>query len=225
MISVPVYNTAGQAVSTYEVDPVALGVKADENGNVDPRAQLERCKQLLHDAVVMYESNRRLGTAQTKGRSQVAGSKKKLYKQKGTGRARMGPKRSPIRRGGGHAHHKVTQDWTYRLPKKALRLATKMAVLSKFLDEQVTVLDQLSMTEGAAKTKTVATALKSLGLEGKTCLLTTAAHDPLVYRCSRNIEGVLVSPASDLNAYDVLAQRRLILTKAALDKLVGKEAV
>lgn len=225
MISVPVYNTAGQTMSTYEVDPAALGVKADENGVVDARAQLEKCKQLLHDAVVMYESNRRLGTVQTKGRSQVAGSKKKLYKQKGTGRARMGPKRSPIRRGGGHAHHKVPQDWSYRLPKKALRLATKMAVLSKFLDEQVTILDQFTLADSTAKTKFVATTLKTLGLEGKTCLLTTENHDPLVYRCSRNIEGVLVSPASDLNAYNVLATRRLVLTKAALDKLVAQESV
>lgn len=206
MISVPVFNKSGEQVSTYEFDPVVLAVGVN--------------KQLLHDAVVMYEANRRLGTVQTKGRSDVAGSKKKLYKQKGTGRARMGPKRSPIRRGGGHAHHLEPIDWSYRLNKKALKIATKMAVLSKFLDDQVTVLDDLTMA--APKTKDVVTALKALGLAEKTVLLTTATHDPVVYKSARNIEGVSILPASDLNTYEVLAKRQFVVTKSALDKLVGK---
>lgn len=224
MITVAVINKSGQQVSTVNVDPAALG------GEVN--------KQLLHDAVVMYEANRRLGTVQTKGRSDVAGSKKKLYKQKGTGRARMGPKRSPIRRGGGHAHHKVPVDWSYRLNKKALKLATKMAILSKLLDGQVTVLDEFALA--APKTKEVATVLGVVaGLKQKpvaegevkksrkrrtpTFLLTTAAHDPVMYKSARNIEGVAILPASDLNAYDVLAKKQLVMTKAALDKVVAAE--
>lgn len=224
MITVAVINKSGQQVSTVSVDPAALG------GEVN--------KQLLHDAVVMYEANRRLGTVQTKGRSDVAGSKKKLYKQKGTGRARMGPKRSPIRRGGGHAHHKLPVDWGYRLNKKSLKLATKMAILSKLLDDQVTVLDEFALA--APKTKEVATVLGVVaGLKQKpvaegdakksrkrrtpTFLLTTAAHDPVMYKSARNIEGVSILPASDLNAYDVLAKKQLVMTKAALDKLVAAE--
>lgn len=205
MISVPVYNRAGQQVSTYEIDPEVLSPEVN--------------KQLLHDAVVMYEANRRMGTVQTKGRSDVAGSKKKLYKQKGTGRARMGPKRSPIRRGGGHAHHKEPQDWGYRLNKKAVKLATRMALRSKFDDNQVTILEDLTLS--APKTKDVASFLKAAGLADQTCLLAIADHDPVVWKSARNIEALEVSPAADLNAYVLLKQRRLIVTKAALDKLTA----
>lgn len=218
MITVAIINKTGQQVSTVNVDPVTLG------GEVN--------KQLLHDAVVMYEANRRQGNVQTKGRSDVAGSKKKLYKQKGTGRARMGPKRSPIRRGGGHAHHKLPVDWGYRLNKKALKLATKMAVLSKLIDGQVTVIDEFTLA--TPKTKDVATVLNVVaGLKQPaeapkkkripTFLLTTAAHDAVMYKSARNIEGVSILPASDLNAYDILAKKQLVMTKAALDKFVTAE--
>jgi large subunit ribosomal protein L4 len=203
MISVPIKNVSGQEVGSYQFDPADLAPGIN--------------KQLLHDVVVMYQANRRQGTVKTKGRSEVAGSTIKIYRQKGTGRARMGPKRQPIRRGGGHAHAKVPVDHSYRLPKKAIKLATRMALLSKFLDGQVTVIDQLSLSD--PKTKVVAGALKSLGLAGKSCLLTIEQHDPVVWRCARNIAGVCVSPASDLNAYDLLRQRNLLVTKGALDKL------
>lgn len=206
MISVPVVNKTGEQVGTYEFDPAVLADRVN--------------RQLLHDVVVMYESNRRLGTVQTKGRSHVAGSKKKLYRQKGTGRARMGPKRSPIRRGGGHAHRKVPVDWTYRLPRKAVQLATRMALLSKFEAKQVVVLDELAMA--APKTKEVVTLLKALQVGDKSCLLTIAQHDPMVWRSARNIPTVHVLPASDLNAYEVLKPAKLVLTRAALDRLTKK---
>jgi len=98
MVSIPVYNREGQQVDTYEIDPAELA----------PRIN----KQLLHDAVVMYRANLRLGTAKAKSRSEVAGSTRKLYRQKGTGRARAGMRRTPIRRGGGRAHPKRPQDWS-----------------------------------------------------------------------------------------------------------------
>src|SRR6476659_3893100 len=161
MIALPIHNRTGKQVGTYEFDPQELG------GEVN--------KQLLHDVVVMYETNRRQGTVQTKNRGDVQGSKKKIYKQKGTGRARMGNKRTPIRRGGGHTFGKRPVDWRYRLPRKAIVLATRMALLSKFQDQQVTILDDLSIS--VPKTKEVAAVLKALGLSETSCLLTIAAHD------------------------------------------------
>jgi large subunit ribosomal protein L4 len=203
MIALPIHNRTGQKVGTYEFDPQELA------GEVN--------KQLLHDVVVMYETNRRQGTVQTKNRGDVQGSKKKLYRQKGTGRARMGNKRTPIRRGGGHVWGKRPIDFGYRLPKKAVALATRMAVLSKFLDNQVTVLDELSIT--APRTKDVVAVLRALGLADSSCLLAIDAYDANVWKSARNIPRLSVSPASDLNAYDLLHQKKLLVTRGALDKI------
>jgi large subunit ribosomal protein L4 len=169
----------------------------------------------------MYEANRRLGTVQTKSRGMVAGSTKKIYRQKGTGRARMGPKRSPIRRGGGHAKSRQPKDWGYRLPRKAVALATRMALLSKFQDNEVTILDELSVA--VPKTREVAGLLKTLGLAGQSCLLTIEQHNENIWRSARNIDKLSVLPASDLNAYELLHQKRLLVTKAAIDKLRNKK--
>jgi large subunit ribosomal protein L4 len=206
MIALPIHNRSGKQVGTYEFDPddLAAGVN----------------RQLLHDVVVMYETNRRQGTVQTKNRGDVQGSKKKIYRQKGTGRARMGNKRTPIRRGGGHTWGKRPVDHSYRLPKKAVALATRMAVLSKFLDNQVTVLDELAIA--SPKTKDVVGLLKALGLAESSCLLAIEGYDINVWKSARNIPRLSVSPASDLNAYDLLQRKTLLVTKAALDKLRGK---
>src|SRR5262245_25837686 len=203
MIALPIHNRTGKQVGTYEFDPQELA------GEVN--------KQLLHDVVVMYETNRRQGTVQTKNRGDVQGSKKKIYRQKGTGRARMGNKRTPIRRGGGHAWGKRPVDYSYRLPKKAVALATRMAVLSKFLDNQVTVLDELSIT--VPKTKDVVALLQALGLSDSSCLLAIDGYDANVWKSARNIPRLSVSPASDLNAYDLLHQKKLLVTRGALDKI------
>lgn len=203
MISLPIHNRSGQEVGTYEFDPQDLAAEVN--------------RQLLHDVVVMYETNRRQGTAQTKNRGDVKGSKKKMYKQKGTGRARMGNKRTPIRRGGGHTWGKRPVDYSYRLPKKAIALATRMALLSKFQDNQVKVLDELSFS--VPKTKDVIGLLKALGLDGSSCLLTIETHDANVWKSARNIPKLAVSPASDLNAYDLLHQKTVLVTKGALDKI------
>jgi large subunit ribosomal protein L4 len=203
MISLPIHNRSGQSVGTYEFDEAELA--ADIN------------QQLLHDVIVMYETNRRVGTVQTKGRADVQGSKKKMYRQKGTGRARMGNKRTPIRRGGGHTFGKRPIDWTYRLPRKAVALATRMALLSKFRDNEVTILDELSIA--TPKTKDVVAVLKALGLSEKSCLLTIDQHDANVWKSARNIPSLAVSPASDLNAYELLHKKVLLVTKGALDRI------
>jgi large subunit ribosomal protein L4 len=202
-ISVAVRDKTGQSVGTVEFDSTELA----------PRIS----KQLLHDVVVMYESNCRVGTVMTRNRAQTEGSTKKLFRQKGTGRARMGTVRTNVRRGGGRAHAKYPVDYSYRLPKKAVRLATRMALLSKFLDEQVTLLSELAIKE--SKTKSMTAVLKALGLSETSCLLAVESHDVNVWRAGRNIPGLWISSCDDLNAYDLLHQRQLILTRGGLERL------
>lgn len=208
MISVPVKNTQGDEVGTYEVDPDAIADRVS--------------KQLLHDAIVMYEANRRQGTAKSKSRGEKKGSNKKLYRQKGTGRARAGRRRQPVRRGGGHTFAKRPKDWTYRMPRKSLQLATRMALRSKFEDGQVTVVDELACSE--PKTKVVASALRALGLAETSTLLAIAEHDVNVWRSGRNIRNLWVAPSAELNAYALLHQRQLLVTKEALDRLLSPAA-
>lgn len=208
MASLTVYDKTGKAVGKYTIEPTDLA----------PRIS----KQLLHDAVVMYQSNLRLGTARTKSRSDVAGSTKKMYRQKGTGNARAGSRRSGIRRGGGHIFAKRPRDWTYRLPRKAVQLATRMALASKIRDDQLTLIDDLKFE--TPKTKDMATILKALKLSGDSLLVATAEHDANVYKSARNIEGVTVSSVSGLTALNLLAPNRVLMTKAALEAMRAKNA-
>ena len=200
-----IFDRKGKKVGTYNVEPTDFA----------PRIN----KQLLHDAVVMYQANARQGSHQTKSRGMVAGSTKKMYRQKGTGNARAGHKRSGIRRGGGHIHRIHNRDYSYHLPHKALQQATRMALAAKVRDDELMVIDDLAFTE--PKTKDMVAVLRHLDVpKGQSLLVATAKHDPNVYRSARNIEGVCVSPASDLNALSVLSSRRILVTKAALDALV-----
>ena len=203
MASLTIYSETGSEVGKYEIDTEQLADRIS--------------KQLLHDAVVMYQANLRQGSHNTRTRGQVAGSKTKMYRQKGTGNARAGGKRSPVRRGGGVARTIKPRDYSYRLNKKALQLATRMAIRSKIDDGEMVVIDKLSFD--APKTKQMAGVLKALGLEGTTTLVTTADQDASVYKSGRNIAGVSVEPVRQLNALSVLKPRRMLVTKEALDKI------
>ncbi len=203
MVSLPVYDIAGKEVGTYEIDPSAVATSIN--------------KQLLHDAVVMYQANLRRGTHKTKTRGEVQGSTKKMYRQKGTGNARAGSRRTNIRVGGGHGHAKVNRDYSYRLPKKAIRLATRMAIASKLIDGQVTVVDRLPFE--SPKTKQVAGMLKALGLQGVSTLIATAGLDRMAYLSARNIDKVTIAPVAELNAFAILRPRRLLVTREALDRI------
>jgi large subunit ribosomal protein L4 len=206
MPKLTIYDRKGKKVGTYNVEPTDFA----------PRIN----KQLLHDAVVMYQANDRQGSHQTKSRGMVAGSTKKMYRQKGTGNARAGSKRSGIRRGGGHIHRIHNRDYSYRLPRKALQAATRMALASKVRDDELIVIDDLSFAE--PKTKDMVSILTHLDLkQGDSLLVTTAKYDPNVYRSARNIAGLSVSPATEINALSVLSSRRMLVTKAALDALVA----
>jgi large subunit ribosomal protein L4 len=202
MVTLPVFNAAGKEVGKYEIDPAVLA----------PRIN----KQLLHDVVVMYQANLRQGSHNTKSRGEVSGSTKKLYRQKGTGNARMGSRRTPQRRGGGHAKTVEPRDYGYRLPRKAVRSATRMAVASKLIDQQVVIIDELSMA--APKTKEFAGVLKALGLSGLSTHVAVADYDAVLYLSARNLPRVTMSPVSDLNALSVLRPRKLLMTRAALDR-------
>jgi large subunit ribosomal protein L4 len=205
MPKLTVFDRRGNKVGTYNVEPTDFA----------PRIN----KQLLHDAVVMYQANSRQGSHQTKSRGMVAGSTKKMYRQKGTGNARAGSKRSGIRRGGGHIHRVHNRDYSYRLPRKALQTATRMALAAKVRDDELMVIDELALAE--PRTKDMVAILKHLDhKQGDSLLVTTEKHDTNVFRSARNIAGVSVSPAGDLNALSVLSSRRLLVTKAALDALV-----
>lgn len=206
MASLPVYDINGKEVGKYEVDPDSIAAKIS--------------KQLLHDVVVMYQANSRQGSFRTKTRSEVSGTTKKMYRQKGTGNARAGSKRSNIRRGGGHAFAKRPRDFSYRLPRKAVQAATRMAIAGKIQSEQVIVIDDLSMDQ--PKTKQIAGLMKALGLEGKSALIATEAHNPTVYKSARNIQRVEVLNVTDLNALSVLRPDRMLVTKAAMDSIKEK---
>lgn len=208
MASLPVYNISGTEIGKYEIDPTEISATIN--------------KQLLHDVVVMYQASRRQGTHQTKSRADVAGSKKKMYRQKGTGNARAGMRRTNIRRGGGHTFALKNRDYSYRLPRKAVRLATKMAIAGKIQDGQVKVLDAINLD--VPKTSAIAKMLKAIGLEGKRTLITTAEHSPVVYKSARNVPGTTVLPLSDLNALAILHPHCLLVTREAMDRLKEKSA-
>ncbi|HVJ82890.1 MAG TPA: 50S ribosomal protein L4 [Planctomycetia bacterium] len=203
MIKVPVLNPEGKEVGSVDIDPAEFG------GSVN--------KQLLHDAVLMYQANRRAGTHKTKSRGEVAGTGKKVLRQKGSGSARAGTKRTHKRRGGGTAFGPVPRDYSYAMPKRQRQLATKMALLSKFQDNEAVVVDGLALER--PKTKQMAGILKALGLGDKTCLVATNGMDKGIYLSGRNIDGVDVLPAAELNAFALLRRKRLLLTKAALEDL------
>lgn len=202
-MKVDVLNTKGEAVGAVEIDP------ADFGGSIN--------KQLLHDVVVMHLANQRAGTHSTLRRGEVAGSTKKLFRQKGTGNARVGTKRTNKRRGGGTAKGPKPRDYEFHMPKKAVRLARKMAILSKFQDNEAVVVDSLVSTDG--KTKGMAGMLKNLKLNGQTVLIGVAKPDDKTYRSARNIEGVDFHPVADFNTYTILKRKRLLLTRDALEAL------
>ena len=179
-------------------------------------------RQLLHDAVVMYQANRRQGSHQSKTRGEVSGSTRKLYRQKGTGNARAGARRSGVRRGGGHIHARRNRDYSYSMPRKATQLATRMAIAAKIRDDDVVIIDKLEFDQ--PRTKDMAAILRNLGCDDRSLLVATNGYDVNVYKSARNIHGVAVAPANELNALSVMSARRMLVTKEALDTLKDRAA-
>src|ERR687896_524050 len=171
MIEVPIYNQAGTKVDTFKLDPAKLGGEVRTN--------------LLKQAVTMYHANQRQGTVQTQARGEVAGSTRKMFRQKGTGNARTGGIRNPIKKGGGHAKQKRPKDWRQAMPKKQRQLATKSAIPSKIQSNDLLVVDQMNFEQ--PKTKLVAQMYKALGID-RSCLFALAGRDENVERSARNID-------------------------------------
>lgn len=204
MIELPVYTQSGQEASTVQVDPEKFGGKVH--------------KKLLKQAVDMYLANARQGTVKTKQRHEVAGSTRKLFPQKHTGNARMGMIRTPSRRGGGRAFGPHPRDFGWQMPKKARKLATRSAVLSKFLDGEVKVVDSLALDH--VKTKQVTALLKALGITGP-CLIVSAEYSKNLVLSARNVPRVTVSHAVELNALELLRHKWLVIEKDAVARLTG----
>ncbi len=198
MIEIPVINTKGERVGSEKLDPAVFGGKV----RVD----------LLKQAVVTYGANQRQGTVQTKNRSMVAGSTRKLYRQKGTGNARAGNIRTPVRVGGGMAFPRVPRDFSKKLPRQMRRLARNSAILAKAQGGAAMILSGLKIDE--PKTKHLAGILKAIKADGG-ALLATEKADINVYKSGRNIPTLSMKLVQDVNAFDVLVARRLVFTPEA----------
>ena len=203
MINLAVYNKDGQEIESLKVDEAAFG------GSVR--------YPLLKQAIVMYHANKRVGTAASKSRSMVAGSGRKLFRQKGTGNARVGNIRTGKRVGGGVTFAKSPRDFGKRMPKKQRRLARDSAILAKLLSSDVVVVDGLNFEK--PKTKDFAGILNNLKIE-RSCLVTVSSEDVNIYKSVNNIPKVTVMPVNELNAGDICNYRKMLFTKEAFMKLI-----
>ncbi|MCX7803561.1 MAG: 50S ribosomal protein L4 [Planctomycetota bacterium] len=200
MIELPVYNESGQEVGKVQLDEKLLGEKIR--------------RRLMHQAVVQAEADRRQGTHSTKTKGERAGSGKKPWRQKHTGRARAGMKRSPLWVKGGRIFGPKPRDYTQRMPARSRREALKSALLSKFLDKEVKVIDALAFDR--PKTARLNRTLKALGMEGTTLVAVREATEALV-KSARNMATCRLLRARDMNAYDVLRHKNLLFTRDVIE--------
>jgi large subunit ribosomal protein L4 len=200
MPKVALYNIQGQQVGEVDLAEQVFG---------------EVNEAVLHDAVVMQMASRRRGDAKTLTRSEVRGGGRKPWRQKGTGRARVGSIRSPLWRGGGVIFGPRPRDYGYKLPQKVRRLALRSALASKLREGNIIVLDALPMEK--PRTKDMINILNKLA--ASKALLVTADHDANVQLSARNIPGVTFITSAGLNVYDLLAHEKLVITKEAVDQV------
>ncbi|MCK5228985.1 MAG: 50S ribosomal protein L4 [Desulfobulbaceae bacterium] len=170
---------------------------------------------ILHDIVRMQLANRRAGTASTKTRSEVRGSNAKPWRQKGTGRARAGHRRSPLWRGGGTVFGPKPRSYAYKLPKKVRKLGLRMALSSRFEEGLLTVLDDFKIDE--IKTRTFVDIMGVLGVTNG--LIVTSAQNEQLERSSRNVPGFKVLSSNGLNVYDILLYEHIILVQSCISQL------
>ena len=201
---VDVHNIAGEKVSQADLTDDIFDVP------VNPH--------VLHEVVVMQLANRRAGTASVKHRGDVRGSTRKLYRQKGTGRARRGDIKSPLMRGGGVVFGPDGRRYAYQVPKKVRRLALKMALSSKVNAEELMVVDRFEMD--AIKTKEFVAILKTLNLQN--ALIVTDEKNEKLELSSRNVPDVKVLRSEGLNVYDILKYRTLVLLEPAVKNIEGR---
>lgn len=205
MAQIDIINIENKAVGKTDLPDDIFGVEVK--------------KGLLHEVVRNHLANKRQGNAATKTRGMVRGGGRKPYKQKGTGRARAGSTRSPLFRGGGTVFGPQPRDYSYKLPKKAKWSALSSALTAKFADDEVMIMDAISIA--APKTREVKGLLNSLGLKCKV-LMIVPEKDENLELAARNIPGVSVARVKELNVYSILSHEKLLITKDAVEKM--KEA-
>lgn len=199
-----VQNVKGKQISQVELADDVFGVSVK--------------RSVLHEVVTMQLANRRAGTASVKHRSDITGSRKKLYRQKGTGRARRGDIKSPLLRGGGVVFGPDGRKYNYQVPKKVKKLALKMALSSKLDEKELVVLDRFELEE--IKTKEFVGTLDALKL--KSALIVTDEKNENLELSSRNVRGVKVLRIEGLNVYDILKYRTLVLLEPAVKNIEGR---
>ena len=200
-MQVSVYNTAGEVVDNIEISEHVFGVPFNQ--------------AVVHQAVVRQQANARQGTASTKTRSEVSGSTRKMYRQKGTGYARAGSRRSPIRRGGGITFGPKPRSYRQAMPKKMRRLALRCVLSAKARDEELIVLEQLKLDQ--PKTKEMGGILAALGVDSSALIVTSEPEENVV-KSARNLPGIKTMPASLLNVVDILSRKMLVMTVEAVRK-------
>lgn len=202
MPTVDVINLENQKVGSLELAETVFAAEVNEH--------------LLYESVRHYMAGQRRGTASTKTRHEVAGSGKKLWKQKGTGRARVGSIRSPLWRHGGTTHGPQPRDYSYRLNKKMIQGALRSALSAKLRDGELRVVDTFNLVD--AKTKNFASKLGNLNADN-TVLLVENGENRNLTLSSRNVEGVKLVNSKDVTTYDVLKYKAVLISKSAAEKL------
>lgn len=202
MPKVALFNVSGSQVGEVELNDAVFGIEPNTH--------------VLHDAVLLQRASLRAGTHKVKGRSEVRGGGRKPWKQKGTGRARQGSIRSPQWVGGGTVFGPTPRSYSFKLPKKVRRLAIKSALSAKVIDQDVIVLDALTLN--SPKTKEFAAVLNNLKADRK-ALIVASSYDDNIALSARNIPGVTFVAADGINVLDVLTHDKLIITKEAVQKV------
>lgn len=202
MPKVDILNIKGENVGSLELNETLFNTEISEHA--------------VYEVVKNQLANKRQGTQSAKTRSEVRGGGRKPFRQKGTGRARQGSIRAPHYTGGGVVFAPKPRDYSYKVPKKLRRKALYSVLTSKLNDNELVVLDSLSLEN--AKTKEAVKVLEAVNA-GKKAYVVTAENDTLVYRSFRNIEGVDVASASLINVYDLVRHNKLVITKDAIAKL------
>lgn len=202
MPKVALYNQNGSTAGDIELNDSVFGIEPNES--------------VVFDAILMQRASLRQGSHKVKNRSEVRGGGRKPWRQKGTGRARQGSIRSPQWRGGGVVFGPTPRSYSYKLPKKVRRLAIKSVLSSKVNDNNIIVLEDLTLD--TVKTKEMAAILKGLSVEKKALIVTADANEA-VSLSARNIPGVTVVQANGINVLDVVNHEKLLITKAAVEKV------
>ena len=198
MANVSVFNMEGNEVGTMELSDAVFGVEIKEN--------------LVHQAVVLRLANERQGTQKARTRSEVSGGGRKPWRQKGTGHARQGSTRAPQWKGGGVVFAPVPRDYSFKMNKKEKKAALKSALTSKVQDNKIVVLDELKLD--AIKTKDFKRVMDNLKVSS--ALVVTDVQDQNVILSARNLSGVATSVAANINVYDIMKYKNLVVTKAAV---------